>query len=230
MKYPSVYLAIATFFIAPLANAQAYHSLSDIHTQVKKYITSELDPGVKADINVSNLDKRLRLKKCPQKLKITTAYGQALAGKTTLSVKCPAQNWALMVPAGIDLYLPVFIAKRPLSRGNIIQDADFSQVTRKVSLLPSGYINESSQLKGYKVKRFIRQGSIIPPSALAKPKLVNRGQRVDLVAKSGNLIVRMKGEAMSDGVRNQLIRVKNQRSKRIVEGTVIEPGTVLVKM
>jgi flagellar basal body P-ring formation protein FlgA len=39
----------------------------------------------------------------------------------------------------------------------------------------------------------------------------------------------MSGIAMMDGIKGQVIKVKNESSGRIISGTVLESGVVLVK-
>ena len=65
---------------------------------------------------------------------------------------------------------------------------------------------------------------------MKEPLAVKRGQRVDLVALAGGLEVRMTGEAMSDGTPGQRIKVRNLRSKRVVDGIVKSSTTIQVAM
>jgi flagella basal body P-ring formation protein FlgA len=36
------------------------------------------------------------------------------------------------------------------------------------------------------------------------------------------------GIAMMDGIKNQNIRIKNQKSKQVIQATVVKPGVVIV--
>ena len=58
--------------------------------------------------------------------------------------------------------------------------------------------------------------------------LVRRGQIVTLVAGGGPVEIRTTGKALADGAAGERVRVRNERSNRIVEGVVAEDGTVRV--
>jgi flagella basal body P-ring formation protein FlgA len=62
------------------------------------------------------------------------------------------------------------------------------------------------------------------------PRLVQAGQHVILLATTPQLQVRMKGKALADGTRGDIIKVRNLRSKRVVEGVVTHAGIVEVSM
>jgi len=62
------------------------------------------------------------------------------------------------------------------------------------------------------------------------PRLIKAGQEVILLATTPQLEVRMKGKALSDGSRGDIIQVRNVRSKRVIEGVVTDIGTVRVNM
>ena len=61
-------------------------------------------------------------------------------------------------------------------------------------------------------------------------QLVKRGDIVTILAEIKGLTVRVNGNALTDGHRGDEIRVKNQRSKRILQAEVIGPGTVRVRL
>jgi flagella basal body P-ring formation protein FlgA len=60
--------------------------------------------------------------------------------------------------------------------------------------------------------------------------LVRRGQKVVILAKIEGLRVKMQGIALQDGSQGMTIKVKNKSSRRIIEGTVIRPGTIMVNL
>jgi flagella basal body P-ring formation protein FlgA len=61
-----------------------------------------------------------------------------------------------------------------------------------------------------------------------EPKLIKRGERVNIRTSNQNLVISMAGIAMMDGIKGQNIRIKNIKSKQIVHATVEKPGQVVV--
>ena len=59
---------------------------------------------------------------------------------------------------------------------------------------------------------------------------MRKGDQVVIRAKTNAINVFMPGEALSDGVPGEQIRVRNLRSQRIVRARVVEPGTAEVSL
>jgi flagella basal body P-ring formation protein FlgA len=62
------------------------------------------------------------------------------------------------------------------------------------------------------------------------PRQIERGQRISLVAQTAGLEVRMKGEALEDGVAGERIQVRNVSTRRVIDGVVLSATTVRVSM
>mgnify|MGYP002717157843 CR=1 FL=1 len=63
---------------------------------------------------------------------------------------------------------------------------------------------------------------------LAAPRLVRRGDAVELVSRRGGVEVRIAGRAMGDGGVNDRVSVENLSSRKIVQGIVGAGGEILV--
>jgi flagella basal body P-ring formation protein FlgA len=92
------------------------------------------------------------------------------------------------------------------------------------------YFNDPALVLGMYAKRPIPEGKALSIHMLQAPHLVRRGQEVILLAKTAGLEVRMKGKALADGAKGDLIQVRNTKSRRIVEGVVTNQGVVRVGM
>ncbi len=224
-----IWLSCAAGFNTALVFAADMQSLEDIRSAVAVHVASTVSDG-KPEINVSPLDGRLRLDKCAHKLQTSTVLGNAAAGNLTVAVKCPAPQWSLMVPVKVQYSRQVFVASHPLMKGQLITAEDVQLQEHVVTSLPLGYLTGDSELLGKRVKRHIPAGTILSPLALESSPVINRGAEVVLLVKTAQLEVRMKGEALTDGRPNEMIRVRNLQSKRIVEGLVLATGEVQVSM
>ncbi len=216
--------------VTNLVYAEEYHSLHNIRREVSTFVKANFIGEQTATVEVSELDSRLLLPQCRQKLAMSPAHESNSRRHLSIVVKCSQPAWMVTVPVQMEFMEYVYLAKRAILRGDVVMSDDVEKVLRSTAQLPASYITKSEDLISRRVKRPIPAGSIISPYALEINYVVKRGDIVTLTVNAAGLEVRMQGQAMSDGNLNQLIQVKNLRSQRIVEGIVAGQGTVNVKM
>lgn len=227
-------------FISSWTNAQAggntanqWQTHASITTTAQSFLTafaSGQHEG-RVETRLNKLDPRLRLKACHTPVEAFMPSGGRLIGNTTVGVRCPEEGgWSIYMSGRIDVFGEVLVARQPISRGSTIQMHDLEFAERDLGNLPYGYYSENSSIEGMVAKRTISATTVLTPQMLSAPKLVKRGERVSLIAETSGLKVRMSGQAMSDGIEGQLIRVRADSSKRIVDGTVTASGVVKVTL
>src|SRR5690606_19977912 len=89
-----------------------------------------------------------------------------------------------------------------------------------------GYYNRPSEVIGMAAKRRIRAGQTITPALLEQAMAVKRGQPVKIVASQDGIEASTSGEALSDGLPDEIIRVRNVRSGKVIDAKVVEEGVV----
>lgn len=184
-----------------------------------------------AQIVMDSLDKRLRLHACDKPLEAFSNGKKIRLGKQTVGVKCSSPvAWSLYVPVKVKVFKPVVITSRPLAANQIVSKSDIKVVSLDIGSFHQGYIKNPQQIIGQQLKYPLSMGSVINPNSLKQQKIVKRGELISLIAKAGNMEVRMSGKALSDGTLGQRVRVKNLSSKRVVEGIVDGPGVIKVMM
>ncbi len=113
------------------------------------------------------------------------------------------------------------MAREPLPRGHVLSKSDLRADVRDVArMTTAGYISDPALLVGHKLKTSILAGRVLTRQLVEADTLVRRGQTVTLAIAAGGINIRMAGKALSDGARNQRIRVENLNSGRVVEGIV----------
>lgn len=218
-------------FVSMAANsATRYQSLEEIRQSVEKYVAIAIVRKPSAKVKVSSLDSRLRLKPCVSKFSFSTLDHITDPRNLSVKITCEQPQWTLLVPVRVEYLEYVYVTKRLLPRGSIISSSDIKQISRSSSKLPASYITDSKDLIGKRAKRTIRSGTIISPFTVELNPVVKRGETVNILISSPGLEVHAYGEALSDGVPNQLIKVRNVHSRKIVEGTVTPQGTIKVNM
>jgi len=65
---------------------------------------------------------------------------------------------------------------------------------------------------------------------VADTPIIEKGKSVNIVVRSGALVVSTKGEAMESGALGDLIKVRNTGSKTVISAVVVGNDTVEVKM
>lgn len=182
-------------------------------------------------IEVNRLDPRLRLGACDQPLTTELESPAQPVGRTTVRVSCEGSApWSVFVPGQVHLFREVIVARRPLKRESILEQADVMLAERDVSLLSQGYLTTFDQVLGNKLTRSALPDQVLPPSSVSLAEVVHKGDQVVISAKNSTINVRMPGEALSDGALGSQIRVKNQRSGRVIKARVTGPGQVKVAM
>ena len=152
-------------------------------------------------------------------------------GATTVGVRCPSESgWSIYVSARIDVFGPVLVARHPLARNSRVTATDLELVERNLANLPHGYYATQEPVVGQLAKRTIAAASVITPTMLTPPKLVQRGETVSILAESGPLQIRGQGKALTDGKAGELIKIRADGSQRVIDGTVVSRGVVKVTL
>ncbi|MDP2243823.1 flagellar basal body P-ring formation chaperone FlgA [Pseudomonas sp.] len=183
------------------------------------------------EVQINRIDPRLRLPLCDKELTTTLESPAQPIGRVTMRVRCDGSSpWTVFVPGQVRLFREVVIAIRPLKREAVLSEMDVSLVERDVGLLNQGYLTGLKQALGKKLTRPLQPDQVLAPANVEQAEVIRKGDQVVISARSGNMSVRMPGEALSDGAIGKQISVRNQRSKRVVKARVIGPGQVEVAM
>lgn len=229
---PGTVLAILLILAgpAPAGDLQGHRS---IQATAETFIAGVVHSshGAEPSVTAGSLDSRLRLARCDAPLEAFQPSGSRMLGNTTVGVRCTGSStWTLYVPVSVSLFGDVVVAARPLPRDHLLTAADLKLARRDLAQLHAGYYSHIDQLVGKQAGRNIALDTAVSSLLVKEPLAVRRGQRVSLVATAGGLEVRMAGEAMSDGTTGERIRVRNLRSKRIIDGIVKSGTTIQVAM
>lgn len=197
---------------------------------VEDYLATSQTQG-RYEIEVKQLDPRLRLPMCDKELTATLESPAKPIGRVTVRVRCDgASPWTVFVPAQVRLFREVVTSTRPLKRAGIIEPGDVMLRERDISLINQGYLTDVEQAIGQKLVRPMVNDQVITLVHLEQAEVVRKGDQVVITARSGTLSVRMPGEALANGGMSEQIRVKNLNSQRVIKAQVTAPGQVEVAM
>ena len=222
----------ATTFAQPSLADQAHHPLQDIRDAAEAFVSRDLSGTDNTTrVQVGKLDPRLRLARCGSELQVSYQSHSAKMTNTTVRVSCSGPKaWSLYVPVTVKRFLNVVVLARPVAPGSIVNHDDVRLEELSVDGLVSGYFTHTDEVIGKQMRRSMRVGQAVTRLSVLAPKLVSRGERVIVLAGTGGVEVRVEGTALADGAVGDRLRVRNDRSQRIVEGTLGPDGTVRVQM
>lgn len=211
-------------------NAGRWQSLAAIAAKAERHASGSLaGSGLKLETTVKSLDSRLKLARCDQPLQAFTPPNSEIKQNLVVGVRCRGTRpWQVFVPVQISAKRHVLVISRPLSRGATLSSADAHLEEREITNIRSAYLTDIEQLQGKVLKRTVPAGRLITVDLLSEEEIIKRGQRVTLLVEQSGFMVQMAGTALSNGSINERIRVKNDSSRRTVEGIVRAPQLVEV--
>ncbi|MGQ0530691.1 MAG: flagellar basal body P-ring formation chaperone FlgA [Panacagrimonas sp.] len=181
-----------------------------------------------AELSTGRLDERLRLTACPAPLSAQVMSTSAAA--LSVEVRCDAAGWKLFVPVSVREQVPVLVATRALTRGQLVSASDVQVQTRERAGLGPAWLGSPEQIDGQVMQRPVPAGTVLTPALLAPARVVRRGQSVTLIGASGGFQVRAQGKALADAASGESVAVENLSSRRVVQGLVQADGTVRVSL
>lgn len=179
------------------------------------------------EVTVDALDRRLRLPRCAQAPSASLPPGARAMGRTAVRIECGAgASWRLYVPVRARVLAPVVVAKRDLGRSRVLAGADVELIEKDLGRLPAGYVRDPADLVGRRLRGPVRAGTVLAPRLTAAVPVVRAGEEVALRAGSGGIAVRTTAIALTDGHAGDRIRVRNGKTRSILQGTVRADGVV----
>ena len=161
---------------------------------------------------------------CPSGVRVESLDPRGIS-RMRFVVVCPSlQNWRYEFIAKGKVSAKVAVAANDLISGKILSPLDLLWQRHDITLLPDTF-SDPGELEGMAARRSIRAGEVIRQNMLAAPQLVKRGEQVRIVARREQIEVSMAGEALDNGTRGAVIRVKNSSGTQI-RARVIDVGTV----
>jgi len=209
--------------------AQEYQSINSIQTAITQFIEVNIDTTQEYEIKVNKLDSRLKLANCSIPVEAYSNDKQIKAGIFSIGVRCNGkQKWSLFHSAKLTVYINVLTLKQALKRNTVISQNNIVLVKKSASKLRHGYFTNYQQIKNQLTTRNLRAGTILQPLHVTHPQLIKKGERVTIHAFSPSFSIKMSGKALMSGSLGEKIRVKNNKSKKVIEGTITKAGTVSV--
>ena len=231
-------VALMTLILAPLCAGAAMKNMpkqahEEILQSVERFIKNQLSDEQlsNSDVTLGRLDPRLRLNACNVPLQAFLPPGTTLHGRALVGVRCnKGTHWKIFVPVTIQVFRDILVTTESVRRGQILEAHAIRSERRDITKMNNGYLSNPQKAVGQIIKHSLRAGTALTPSHLRQPHWVKRGDQVIIIAKIAGIEIRTKGKALNAAGPGEHIKVRNNKSKRVVEAYVVKRGVVEVPM
>jgi flagella basal body P-ring formation protein FlgA len=141
--------------------------------------------------------------------------------QATLLLTAGGKNLAPVKLAGsYEEITQVPVLKHNMGTGEVISQDDIDWVGESAAHLHKNTLTDAGEIIGKSPKHMISLNRPIRREEIAMPSIINKGARIAIIYKTRNLEIRTLGEALDNGAKGDVIRVKNIASKSILQGTI----------
>ncbi len=205
------------------------HSLELLSIGAEEYVRMEHNRAQRVVVSLTPIDRRLRLKRCEENPVYTWTSASKRMGNTTITVRCDdSAPWKILIRANVSVYDYIPVLSVPVSKGDLLSADMVTPELLDLSSLRSETIMDIEKVIGYRFKRRLAAGREISSSVLATPKVIAKGDLVQINASSRVLDIQMKGIALAGGEVGRKINVRSNSSGRVIQTWIKGPGQVMV--
>lgn len=115
-----------------------------------------------------------------------------------------------------------------INPGDVIREEDLAWTEVSSERRQRDWVLSVEPLVGKTPKRVLFPNAPVSESSLKTPDLVHKNDPVSMLYRTDFMELRATGTALESGGANEVIRVKNLDSGRMVQATVVRPGEVRV--
>jgi len=149
-------------------------------------------------------------------------------GRTQVVVRCQAQEgWSLFVAVDIKVSGDYLVSARPISQGQVIQEADLGHQAGDLTLMPTGIVTDPAQALGRTLAVSLPAGRPLRSDMLRLPTVVRQNQSIKLISRGPGFAVTNEGKALTNAVAGQVVQVR-LASGQMVSGVALADGSVEV--
>ena len=119
----------------------------------------------------------------------------------------------------------VWVARSAIKRGTSMDAADLAQERRDVVNLQAPWLEDSID-STCQFKESVPAGGIVFARAVQRRPVVLKGQLAQATVKDDLLSISTKLELLEDGVPGQMVKARNPRTKKVLQGKVMNDGSI----
>jgi flagella basal body P-ring formation protein FlgA len=205
----------------------------DVAASFRRYIQEHSPYAANLTVEVSPLKDVVILPDKQVTLAPVPPHNSKLLGEVTLEMVVMHQGQPikrLKVSGVVRLRRAVVCATRPLKALEIIGPADIQVVPREVAGNVDDFFIAADQVVGHILAKNVGPQEIITARDLSNQPIIKRGDNVNVVLDQDGMEMSTKGVAQEQGYVGKSIRLVNPRSKKEIQGLVLDAKTVKVQL
>ncbi len=227
IAFPKATLVVS---ILTLFSASAQAASPSIPMQIEQAARAELERQMAASgLTEPQFDVAVVTRRapppCAQSVAIETLDTRSPQRMRFLARCNDTPGWRLEYVVRARVSAMVAVAAAPVAPNEALTDAQVTIERRDISNVADP-ITTPEEAVGQMSRRMLRPGDILRSGQLSSPVLVKRGDAVVMTARRDGIEVSTAGEALDQGSRGSVIRVRNANSGQVVRMRVAEAGVV----
>ena len=228
-----LFLLVSLYSVGTVGGAEVQIIPADeVRVLSKQFLLDELtwDPE-QLEIKIEYTGGDLTLPKGPLDWKFNLPGRKKRIGQVSFHLTLKQDGRVLRhirVQAQVKVTYNLFKTTKQLKRGHVFEINDVESIQVQSLRFLRNKINNWDQLEGHQLTRNVEEGETLAGYMVKKVPMVKRGDRILLIAERGTLKVTAPGVVRENGFKNQMIKVENVQSHKIVYGTVLNSRTILV--
>lgn len=225
LRHWQVIVLLAILCITALAKAEANDD--NLLQQVHQFLYEETR-ALGEEVVIDLRPPSPHLPECVQPEPFLPNANQAPLGRVSVGVRCGEDSQQVRyLQAQIDVIGNYVVAARDIERDTLITSSMLTERGGNLGDLSAQALTAEEDIVGKIAQRPIRSGSAFLAHYLQAPHLVERGQRVTVIAQGSAFRVSREGEALENGALGERVRVRFG-SREIMTARVTEQGTLVV--
>ncbi len=128
----------------------------------------------------------------------------------------------------ITAYDRVYLTRKPLSKGQIIDETDFYESLLPLHMIPANAIKNIDDIVKKELSRSVGTGIAITKNMIKSSDMISKGQKVSIVIDTENIKISVKGQLQEASSVGSLVKVLNLNSKKVITGRLLDSNTVIM--
>lgn len=160
---------------------------------------------------------------------------QGESPRAQLQFEIRGEEGASLGQVGFAVWMPAYQALRRVMPGEKLSADQF--VVQQINLaqgpaseLKNSLLSSESMLEGLEARQTIIEGSSLTSYAVQRSPDIKRGEAVQILIRSGDLVLTTHGTALEAGYKNSRVKVLSTRTKRELNGSLTADGKIEVNL
>lgn len=209
--------ACGALWLAALARAESGGALEQ---RVRDFARqgAVAEPGLRIEVEVGELDARLRLAPC-EHIEPYLPAAARLWGRTRVGLRClrGAKRWNVFLPVTVHVYGQALVAAAALPAGHVLDGTELALAEVDLADAGGGAIAEPRLAVGRTLARPLARGQGLREPHLRARQWFAIGDTVKVVARGKGFSVAGEAQAVTRGLEGQIARVRTD-SGRVLAG------------